>query len=121
MDPRMDRLNEPHARPLMELIRSWVTGERKFPNVDPNDGGVNARVLFLQHTPGRMPLSQASSHGTIETQPQRTRAKPLIMPVLREPITCAGTWFPITSALRSKTGRPAPGRCEKPRPIPRPL
>jgi uracil-DNA glycosylase len=50
----MDRLNEPHARPLMELIRSWVTGERKFPNVDPNDGGVNARVLFLQHTPGRM-------------------------------------------------------------------
>jgi hypothetical protein len=36
----------------MELIRGWEkTGERKFPNVDPNDGGVNAKVLFLQHTP----------------------------------------------------------------------
>ena len=51
--PRLDRLHERHMRPLTELIRGWETSERKFPNVDPNDGGVNAKVLFLQHTPDR--------------------------------------------------------------------
>jgi hypothetical protein len=38
---------------LVDLIRGWETAELKFPSVDPNDGGVNAKVLFLQHTPGR--------------------------------------------------------------------
>ena len=53
MDPRFDRLNEPHVRPLTKLIAQWETSDLKFPAVDPNDGGVNAKVLFLQHTPGR--------------------------------------------------------------------
>ncbi len=42
-------------RPLIELVRHWEekNPERKFPYVDPCDGGVEAKVLFLQHTPGR--------------------------------------------------------------------
>jgi len=53
MDERDGRLNEPHVKPLMDLVsrlRSrWDSG---VPNVDPNDGGVNAKVLFLSETPG---------------------------------------------------------------------
>jgi uracil-DNA glycosylase len=41
----------PHVKPLTELIRSWETKDRRFPLVDPEDGGVEAKVLFLQHTP----------------------------------------------------------------------
>lgn len=54
LDTREARLNDPHVLPLMELVRKLrkrldPTG---VPNVDPNDGGVNARVLFLLETPG---------------------------------------------------------------------
>ena len=51
-DPRVARLDEPHVRSLMDLLRSWETAARSFPNIDPMNGGVNARVLFLQETPG---------------------------------------------------------------------
>jgi hypothetical protein len=51
-DPRLARLDEPHVRPLMDLLGSWETAGRSFPNIDPMNGGVNARVLFLQETPG---------------------------------------------------------------------
>ena len=54
-DPRIERLCDPHVRPLTELIVRWQeTTGLNFPWVDPDDGGVNAKVLFLQHTPGRM-------------------------------------------------------------------
>jgi uracil-DNA glycosylase len=51
-DPRLARLDEPHVRPLMDLLGSWETAGRSFPNIDPMNGGVNAKVLFLQETPG---------------------------------------------------------------------
>jgi uracil-DNA glycosylase len=51
-DARERRLDEPHVRPLMDVVRGLRTRGLDVPNVDPNDGGVNARVLFLLETPG---------------------------------------------------------------------
>jgi uracil-DNA glycosylase len=50
---KLSQLDAPHVRPLIHLIKTWETGDLRFPRVDPDDGGVNAEVLFLQHTPGR--------------------------------------------------------------------
>src|SRR5262245_33198532 len=52
LDTREDRLNDPHVRPLMELVRYLRSRGLDVPNVDPNDGGVNAQVLILLETPG---------------------------------------------------------------------
>jgi len=41
-----------HVKPLVDLIRGWERPDRTFPLIDPEDGGVGAKVLFLQHTPG---------------------------------------------------------------------
>jgi uracil-DNA glycosylase len=51
-DDREDRLGDPHVRPLMDLIDDLRARGFDVPNVDPDDGGVNARVLFLLETPG---------------------------------------------------------------------
>ena len=52
VDERDRQLIEPHMAPLMELV--YALRDRGFntPNVDPNDGGVAARALFLLETPG---------------------------------------------------------------------
>ena len=52
MDVREARLNEPHVRPLMDLVRSLRARGNDVPNVDPNDGGIYARLLVLMETPG---------------------------------------------------------------------
>ena len=52
LDTREDRLNDPHVRPLMDLVRELRSRGLDVPNVDPNDGGVNAQVLILLETPG---------------------------------------------------------------------
>jgi len=54
LDTREARLNDPHVLPLMELVRKLRNrlDSPGVPNVDPNDGGVNARALFLLETPG---------------------------------------------------------------------
>jgi hypothetical protein len=64
-DPREARLDERHVRPLMELVRKLRKRFSDFavtngdpeplgvPNVDPTDGGVNAKALFFLATPGR--------------------------------------------------------------------
>jgi hypothetical protein len=49
---REDRLNDPHVRPLMDVVRDLRARGWKVPNVDPNDGGVDARILVLLETPG---------------------------------------------------------------------
>jgi len=46
------RLSEPHVEPLMALIALWRARGLDVPNVDPNDGGVFAKVLFLLESPG---------------------------------------------------------------------
>jgi hypothetical protein len=51
-DPRESRLLEPHVRPLTELILSWRARGLDVPNIDPDDGGVLARALFLLESPG---------------------------------------------------------------------
>lgn len=58
---KRDRLAEPHAAPLAEfvkLIRS--SGPRRagfgVPDFDPDDGGINARILLLKQDPGEVPL-----------------------------------------------------------------
>ena len=52
LDTREDRLNDPHVRALMDLVRDLRSRGLDVPNVDPNDGGVNAQVLILLETPG---------------------------------------------------------------------
>jgi hypothetical protein len=52
MDLRENRLDEPHIYPLMELVRELRAQGREVPNVNPNDGGTNAKALFLLETPG---------------------------------------------------------------------
>lgn len=52
MDTRESRLTSPHIKPLMDQVRRIRERGLDAPNIDPNDGGVNARVLFLLETPG---------------------------------------------------------------------
>jgi uracil-DNA glycosylase len=54
-DDKKKHLNNPNVQPLTNLIRGWKQQcpGRDFPFVDPDDGGIFAKVLFLQHTPGR--------------------------------------------------------------------
>jgi hypothetical protein len=52
IDPRESRLLEPHVRPLAGLISTWRARGLDVPNIDPNDGGVFARALFLLESPG---------------------------------------------------------------------
>jgi uracil-DNA glycosylase len=56
-DPRIARLNDARFTNLMRLIDGMRDRGRshklEYPNVDPNDGGQNARALFLLETPGR--------------------------------------------------------------------
>jgi hypothetical protein len=49
-DPREVRLEEPHVLPLMERA-AFVLAGYDVPNIDPNDGGVDALVLILLETP----------------------------------------------------------------------
>jgi uracil-DNA glycosylase len=51
-DPREAMLNAPHVRPLMDLVRDLCARGRLMPNVDPCDGGISARALFLLETAG---------------------------------------------------------------------
>ena len=51
-DPREAQLADAHVLPLMNVVRDLRAQGLIVPNVDPNDGGVNARVLVLLETPG---------------------------------------------------------------------
>jgi hypothetical protein len=56
-DPRLSRLDERHVKPLMELVTKIRQLGFVLPNVDPNDGGIAARVLILLETPGPKAVS----------------------------------------------------------------
>jgi hypothetical protein len=59
---RRKLLTEPHVRPLtqyVEDLRARSTAE--FPDFDPLDGGVEARLLFLMEKPG--PMTSAERDG----------------------------------------------------------
>lgn len=60
---KRERLDEPHIAPLNALVRAWradrvTTG---IPWFDPDDGGVNARVLILMEAPAPATVSQTGS------------------------------------------------------------
>lgn len=52
LDPRDAHLNDENVPELMRLVRSLRARSLETPNVDPNDGGVNAPALFLLESPG---------------------------------------------------------------------
>lgn len=49
---KLDRLWEPHVRPLNALVEKWTAEGRQVPWVDPDSGGVHSRILFLLESPG---------------------------------------------------------------------
>jgi len=56
-DPRhrLDGLEDPHIAPLTEYVRRLRKqrgGGESVPWIDPDDGGVHARVLLLLEAPG---------------------------------------------------------------------
>jgi hypothetical protein len=68
MDLRLERLDEPHVRPLMALIERMRASGLKVPNADPNDGGVDARVLvLLERVPARKRSAPTSFLVTTQT------------------------------------------------------
>ena len=52
----MARLDAPHVKPLNDYVRRLTTINQgvQYPFFDPDDGGVNARILFLFEKPGPM-------------------------------------------------------------------
>lgn len=52
MDDRLSRLSERHVRQLTKQIDDMRSPVRSVPNIDPNDGGTDARALFFLETPG---------------------------------------------------------------------
>ena len=52
IDAREQLLSASHVRPLMELVAKWRSQGLDVPNIDPNDGGIHAKVLFLLESPG---------------------------------------------------------------------
>jgi len=49
---KRSRVDEAHVAPLNDLVRSWRTGGRFVPWVDPDGGGTGSRVLVLMEAPG---------------------------------------------------------------------
>jgi hypothetical protein len=45
-------LNQQHVLPLMDFVRRLRAQGLSMPSVDPKDGGIFAKALFLQETPG---------------------------------------------------------------------
>jgi hypothetical protein len=45
-------LNQQHVLPLMNIVRRLRAQGRRTPDVDPNGGGISAKVLFLLTTAG---------------------------------------------------------------------
>jgi uracil-DNA glycosylase/predicted nuclease with RNAse H fold len=58
MTNKKERLNEPHIRPLTELVERWranLPAGHHIPYFDPCGGGINAQILFLMEKPGPGP------------------------------------------------------------------
>jgi hypothetical protein len=100
-------LEAPQIKSLTQLIRSWETKERRFPLVDPEDGGVEAKVLFLQHTPS----STAVRSGFVfRPGPARKDRSHLDLPLRRAPSRPMGS-DPrrLQAVLRPYAGPREPG------------
>lgn len=60
-DGKLARLHAPHVQPLTAAIERWRHEGCAVPDVDPDLGGVAARILFLHESPG--PKASAA-HGS---------------------------------------------------------
>jgi hypothetical protein len=92
LDTREDRLNDPHVRPLMDLVRDLRSRGLDVPNVDPNDGGVNAQVLILLETPGPKAVASRFVFATTLIRQPETWGESLMMLASRGPMSCFGMW-----------------------------
>jgi hypothetical protein len=52
LNERHAHVNDPHVLGLTSLVGRLRARGLNVPNVDPNDGGINASILFLFETPG---------------------------------------------------------------------
>lgn len=62
-DPRLNRLEDPHIASLTEYVRRLRKqrgGGESVPWIDPDDGGVHARVLLLLEAPGARAMGAGS-------------------------------------------------------------
>jgi hypothetical protein len=100
LDTREDRLNDPHVGPLMGLVRDLRSRGLDVPNVDPNDGGVNAKVLILLETPGPKavasrfvsrdnPDPSARNLGRVLDDARLARADVVLWNVVPQCVSCA--------------------------------
>lgn len=65
---RTSRLNEPHVAPLNAWVRDLserLGPEAIVPFIDPGDGGVTARILWLLKAPGPKATTQRGGSGMI--------------------------------------------------------
>jgi hypothetical protein len=61
-EARRRLLTEPHVRPLTQYVEGLrARSPAEFPDFDPLDGGVEARLLFLMEKPG--PMTSAERDG----------------------------------------------------------
>jgi len=68
---RIALLDQPHMAPLSNYLAEIKTDHprKKLPNFDPCDGGIHAKVLFLQQSPGRF---AANSNFISRNNPDQT-------------------------------------------------
>lgn len=52
MTTELRALDQQHVLPLMDFVRRLRAQGLSMPSVDPKDGGIFAKALFLQETPG---------------------------------------------------------------------
>lgn len=63
---KRDRLQEEHIAPINELARRIASRTRlEVPMVDPDSAGVNARVLLVLESPGRIGVTSPKGSGMI--------------------------------------------------------
>lgn len=55
------RIHEPHVRSLNALVDRWNGTRLRVPYVDPDSGGIHARILFLAESPGPQALADHGS------------------------------------------------------------
>lgn len=106
-------MDEPHVRPLNDLVRAWRRDGRFVPWVDPEGGGTGARVLVLMEAPGPATVAAGDLGLSSEDNPDPTAR---IFKVLREESGLARgdymRWNVVPWALQNADGRHRPPRVD---------
>jgi hypothetical protein len=103
IDARLQMLDQEHVAPLTKLIRGLCARGLRVPNVDPLDGGINARALFLLESPGPKAVrSGFISHDNPDPS-ARIWVNHSTKRGLPARMWCSGTWFLIASLMKQET------------------